>query len=110
MIKFRKGQIIPRWLGVTTADRKAQYHLKFGCNASYEGGFLFMESDGSAIVIPYQVTRRMNNGTRKKVPVLFNNFNVDASRVFSSTAIQINGPDFGKISVPEVKTEGVYNL
>jgi hypothetical protein len=91
MIKFRKGQIIPRWVGVKTSDRKAQYHLKFGCDISYEGGVLFMETDGCAIIVPYPVNRRMNNGTRKKVNVVFHNgIHVDGSRVAKSLVVCIN--------------------
>lgn len=81
MIKFRKGQIIPRWLNVRTSDRKAQYHLKFGCDISYEGGVLFMESEGSAIILPYEHRRKMKNGTFKRVSISIEGVNVDASRI-----------------------------
>ena len=71
-IKFMSGHIIPRWCHVATTDRKAQHNCKFGCDVEVElvGGLIKISAIGCGPVLLVQnVTRKMKNGTRKKVGV-----------------------------------------
>ena len=68
MIIFKKGQIIPRWLGVTASDRKAQHCIKFGGDCEYDNGTLYV-INGSAVYIN-NPRRTMKNKTAKKVSVI----------------------------------------
>ena len=86
-MRFKKGQIVPRWIGVKAKDRKAQHCIKFGGDASYENGKLFLESDGAVMCIS-GIRRVMKNGTTKKSPVDIKELYIDCSRVNHSTAIQ----------------------
>ena len=91
MIKFKKGQIIPRWTGVITLDRKAQYHLKFGCDVEFENGCMYPITDGSVFMLPYNIYRRMSNGTKKKVIVSVRNTCVDGSRYKGNSIMLTRG-------------------
>ena len=88
-MKYKKGQIIPIWVGVTASDKKSQHKIKFGADVSIEGGTIFLESEGSAIVIPYDMSRLMKNGTRKKVITNLGFIPVDGSRVLDSAMITV---------------------
>ncbi len=88
-MKYKKGQIIPRWVGVIASDRKAQHKIKFGADVSIEGGTIFLESNGSAILIPNDMTRKMKNGTRKKVVININFVSIDGIRVIDGEVIAV---------------------
>jgi hypothetical protein len=65
---FKKGQIVPRRLRkVLFKDRKAQHCAVFGCDCTFDGNVFVAMSSGPLVYIKNS-TRRMNNGTRKKVP------------------------------------------
>ena len=89
-MKFKKGQIIPRWIGARTSDRKAQHGLKFGGNVSYENGVIYLESDNGCAIVCDNPRRRMNNGTYKRSGATFEGVHIDASRVKKSTGITLH--------------------
>ncbi len=90
-MKYKKGQIVPRWLGVTASDRKSQHKIKFGADVSIEGGVIFLESDGYAIFVPYDMTRMMKNGTRKNVKTVVSGVAVNCSRVVDGGGFTLEG-------------------
>lgn len=89
-MKFKKGQIVPRWLNVRAEDRKAQHCIRFGGDVSYEDGVLFLESDGKkdAVFMSNGVKRRLNNGTYKNSPFHLTHVHIDCSRVQKGGFIQ----------------------
>lgn len=70
---FKKGNIVPRWCGVKTQDRKAQHCITFGCDVRIEidRGHIVMHmlSEGACIKGRGWITRPMKNGTFKKTPI-----------------------------------------
>lgn len=67
MEKFKKGQMVPRRLGlVLTTIRKAQHCAKFGCDVEVDGKVVRPLSEGSVFIISVNVTRPMKNGTYRK--------------------------------------------
>lgn len=71
MEKFKKGQMVPRRLGLVLATiRKAQHCIKFGCDVEIDGNTVRQLSSGSVFVMPATITRRMKNGTHRKSSVV----------------------------------------
>jgi len=68
-MNFKKGQIINRSTGIRASDRKAQYHLKWGCNVSISNGVICANGEGPVLVLPSKIFRKMKNGTHKNVNV-----------------------------------------
>jgi hypothetical protein len=80
-MKFKKGQIVPRWTGLKISDRKAQHNLKFGADVSYEGGVFYIESEGSCFLAKTPM-RKMKNGTfKKKIKIDISSVRINAERI-----------------------------
>lgn len=90
-VKFKAGHIVPRWCGIKVDDRKAQHWIKFGVDVEVciKDGItkIYPLSDGCVIEVPFSITRKMNNGT-KKISGFKATVWIDCSRVFDSTAIR----------------------
>lgn len=68
---FKKGQIVPRWLGLIRAEFKgAQHCLTFGIDAQWDGVTLKpckpMGPRDFLVLTGSTVSRLMKNGTRRK--------------------------------------------
>jgi len=80
VMRFKKGQIVPRWTGIKASDRKVQHKLKFGADVSFEGGVFYLEGGGSCFMIS-NVFRRMKNGTLKRCVVQVDKIHINSERV-----------------------------
>ncbi len=87
MIKYKKGQIVPRWSNIKANDRKAQHCIKFGADVSFEGGVWYLESDGPLVYLKHQAHRMMKNGTIKTVGVTAIDIHINGGRVTSEQAL-----------------------
>jgi hypothetical protein len=84
---FRKGQIIPKRLGVRFFDipKRARHFLVFGCDVTVEVTNtvcrIFSKGNGYAIFVKPGMAILRNNGTRQKVTVTFSNVHMIGSGV-----------------------------
>lgn len=86
MIKFKKGHIVPRWIGAIASDRKSQHCIKFGCDVSIENGIIYAESHGYVFYIPDKIKRKMKNKTFKKCFLSVNMIRICSRRVNNGLA------------------------
>lgn len=71
MEHFKRGQMIPKRLGIVTCHKKQRQHVKFGCSCLWDAKNRVIHStdkDGYAFVIDYRKVSgiMMNNGTIKR--------------------------------------------
>lgn len=77
---FRKGQLVPKHLGIISVHRKARHQVTFGTDVEVIGNTLRAIGPGGSVLFarvpPYRV---MNNGTRKHERLSFSKLTIDCS-------------------------------
>ena len=68
---FKKGQLVPKRLGVAICHKKQRHHIVFGVDCVYDYQlkiFHVVDSDGSLVNVSANISRvKTGNGTFKKV-------------------------------------------
>lgn len=70
MEHFKRGQLIPKRLGIVTCHKKQRQHVKFGCSCLWDADNRVMHSsdkDGCVFVVDWRASGiKVSNGTIKR--------------------------------------------
>lgn len=89
---FRKGQLVPKRLGIVHVHRKARHQVTFGTDVEVIGNTLrAMAPGGSVLFARIPSYRVMNNGTRKRECLSFSKFTIDCSGRRSTVGMTVTG-------------------
>lgn len=89
---FRKGQLVPKRLGIVSVHRKARHQVTFGTDVEVIGNMLRAMRPGlSVLCAPVHTYRGMNNGTRKRECLSFSIFTIDCSGHRSTIGMIVTG-------------------
>lgn len=70
MEHFKRGQMIPKRLGIVTCHKKQRQHVKFGCSCLWDAKSRVMHStdkDGCVFVVDWKASGiKVSNGTIKR--------------------------------------------
>lgn len=89
--KFKKGQMIPKRLGMVYVDKKARQKIVFGVDVEVEGKTIrpLAVADQAVIVMPCVLIRKRNNKTLQKVSASFIGMTIDCSGIYQRAGISI---------------------
>ena len=87
---FKKGQIIPKRLGMAFTHKKAQSNVTFGCDVVVEGRTIRATStiECAVICVNAYKGRRRGNGTFQRVFYTFENIHIDAAGFYSGSSME----------------------
>lgn len=68
---FKKGQMVPKRIGMVFVHKKSRHAITFGCDVMVGGNTITAITEGSIITVAARVSRKMNNGTRRNEIVYF---------------------------------------
>lgn len=68
---FKKGQMVPKRIGMVFVHKQARHAITFGCDVMVDGNTITAITEGTIITVRARVSREMNNGTRRHEIVSF---------------------------------------
>ncbi|QIW86685.1 hypothetical protein KMC53_gp58 [Klebsiella phage LASTA] len=88
---FKKGQMVPKRLGVVFTHKKNQSNVTFGCDVEVDGRMVRATSptERGVICINGYKGRRRGNGTFQRVNYAFVGFQIDPNNSHAGAALEV---------------------